>query len=204
MLLAILGAFGQPPAAECHTTPPASRRPAEIGCSNLGVFEVPANLGQLYAEEEACLEARYAAGEARAEVSSLLVRNAKGRGDKQEVLRLTDRHLREIPDAAAPAQLEFAELLAREGRQEAALDWAERALRTGKLDTNQMVAAHALRSRVTFSLVGRSNDALTELQARARALEAAQAAIAVANAAGVRATDAEGACLALAHVLECD
>lgn len=204
MLLVILGAFAQPPQEECHTTPPPNQRPAEIGCSDLGVFEIPAIMGQLYATEEACLEARYAAGDARAEVSALLLRNAQGRGDKQAFLRLTDRHLREVSPGDAAAHLEFAELLERQHRREAAVEWADRAIRSGRLDKNQLYTAHALRSRVTFSAVRQADDALTEMRARALALEAAQDAIAAATAAGVRAVDAEQACLALAHVLECD
>jgi hypothetical protein len=99
-------------------------------CDNLPVLEPRALLGKLDPAEITCLEGRYATASQtdKDKVSRVLMADTFARGDKKGWEKLVARHLDEVDQSDPELVYRYASALAKSGRDDGAIRWADVAL----------------------------------------------------------------------------
>lgn len=140
--------------------------PPPAGCDNLPLLEPRAMLGKLEAADVSCLEGRFAAASQtdKDKISRALMVNAFARGDKKGWEKLVARHLDEVDQSDPEIVYRYASELAKTGRQESAIHWADVALEnktrwTGDKFVQRVNQCHRLKTAAAQDLWKKAEDA---------------------------------------------
>jgi len=130
-----------------------------VTCDNLVTLEPKAMMGQLSKPEKGCLEGAFEAAAKQTEkdkISRVLIANANAT-DRAEWARLLERHLNEVDQSDPNMSYSYASYLAKVGRNQSAIRWADVALErkdawTGSTYTSRVYGLYKLRAEAANTI----------------------------------------------------